>query len=231
MEKLVRPMLVAGSVVLFVFGTAASAQVTVGTANTDNCFPFSCAASGFNQYQQVYGSAAFSGPLTIGSLSFFRNDATTAPGGTFASGTYNIFLSTTSKPVGGLDATFANNVTSPLVFFASLVISAGSGQVPTFTITGTPFSYNPAAGNLLLDVMYSNANGAGYFFRAENLAPGSVSRVFGGGATGNSDEIGLVTRFEPAVITATPEPASIVLTATGLVAFLTVMHRRKRSAA
>lgn len=119
-----------------VAGASAQAQVTIGTANSNNCIPIGCEFLGFNQYQQVYGSSAFAGSMFIDAITIFHTG--NGPGsGLLAPGTYNIFLGTTTMPVNGLSASFAANETTPLALFTSLVIPPGtSGAAGSFTISG-----------------------------------------------------------------------------------------------
>jgi hypothetical protein len=60
----------------------------------------------------------------------------------------------------------------------------------------TPFWYNPAAGNLLLDVRNSGG-GSSASFDAVSTTSDSVSRVFGSvtNVTGSTNSLGLVTEF------------------------------------
>ena len=53
-----------------------AASVTVGNYDSGNCYPFMCNDSGTNvgvsiDYQQAYNSAAFSGPITVSSISWY----------------------------------------------------------------------------------------------------------------------------------------------------------------
>src|ERR1035438_559223 len=52
---------------------AAAAGIVVGLPpdpETGNCFPFGCSYNG--EYQQVYNSGQFSGPITITNLEFYN---------------------------------------------------------------------------------------------------------------------------------------------------------------
>ncbi len=70
--------------------------------------------------------------------------------GSIAPANYTISLSTTSAAVNGLDTTFANNLGADNAVFFSGVLGGLIGPTNQFTITGTPFNYNPALGNLPL---------------------------------------------------------------------------------
>ena len=99
------------------------------------------------------------------------------------SGTYQVSLSTTSKPVNGLSSNLASNIgaDNTVIFTGNL---GGTGTVSSFTITGTaPFVYDPAAGNLLVDIVVTdqtllpNGTGNGYAFNFQTflLAVGRVA--------------------------------------------------------
>ena len=202
------------------------AQVTVGVAdpNTGNSIPFGTSTFG-TEYQQIYSSTAFPGLFTISSLDFFHTQF--FPGsGTYAPGTYNIFFGTSTSPITAIDPIFANNRTSPLIPFATLVIAPGtSAAAPTLNISGTPFLYDPSLGNLLLDIQYSNTSTA-LFLDFDHDAAGLMSRAYGSGTSGSvNNGVGLVTRFNG--VTA-PEPTTLALGATGLVVVGGMARWRRR---
>ena len=67
-------LLLAVCVTLLTAG-AFAAPITIGTAQSGNCYPFMCNDSGTSSgvsidYQQVYTSSAFSGPVMINSITF-----------------------------------------------------------------------------------------------------------------------------------------------------------------
>ncbi|HEV3165876.1 MAG TPA: PEP-CTERM sorting domain-containing protein [Isosphaeraceae bacterium] len=203
--------------------------------NTDNRFPF--LVTGGMRYQQVFASSqfgSFTGPELINEMDL-RNGVFVSQAFTSTISNIQIALSTTSKAPDGLDPTFANNTgpDSTTVYNGSLTLSstnaAGPGNTHVFDVVisfQTPFLYNPAAGNLLLDVKnISGANAAvgTNFFDAINNSGDSVSRVFGSegspnATSGTADSLGLIVQFEfgpssPAV----PEPTSLVLASLGFV--------------
>jgi hypothetical protein len=127
--------------------------------------PFAFGPNVSYRWQQVYSSAAFSsfgqGPGQITSMGYDIN----ASGGTVYSVQVN--LSTTAKAVDGLSTTFSQNVGADdvMVLGASTLYWTGNPQgydgVINFT---TPFVYNPAAGNLLVDLrVYSSGTAIGSF--------------------------------------------------------------------
>ena len=83
--------------------------------------------------------------------------------------TLRIYASTTSRSVDELSTTFADNLgtNNTLVFDGTLTVSTqnlpGPGNTRQFDIVypfTTPFLYDPAAGNLLLDIQISSDSGS-----------------------------------------------------------------------
>ncbi len=173
--------------------------------NSGNFNPFNKGTNTM-RYQQVYAASQF-GTVPVGGAWItaiaFRADAgwggfaTTLPA-------IQINLSTTAKAPDGLSVTFTNNVgaNDTVVFNGPLTLSsAATGNPRAFDIViplTTPFFYNPAAGNLLLDVR-NTGGGLTTQFDAVNANGDSVSRVDGVPASATSgdppDSLGLVTQF------------------------------------
>lgn len=210
------PLALAG--LLAAFSADASVLIIGEPANGGNCFPFGCGSG--SVYQQVYASSNFAGPITISDIEFFLDD-----GNSLNSGTFTLSLSTTSKAVDDLDTSnFANNLGADNALFG---VYALAGAAPaTLQFFGTPFTYNPANGNLLLDIHSTIAQPGSAFFEARNGdANGLFSRAhdFGSGFA----DYGLVTGFsyDEAQI---PEPTTLLLCGLGL-AGLAFGKRRKLS--
>jgi hypothetical protein len=135
----------------------AHAVVIVGapaSTGSGDCIPFGC--NFFDEsntdYQQVYGSTNFSGPITITALEFFHTVDFSGGGTEPQAGSYVISLSTTQAAVNGLDATdLSNNLGPDNTTVYSGDVPTLSGSVLKFILT-TPFTYDPSKGNLLLDV-------------------------------------------------------------------------------
>ncbi|MGA2722835.1 MAG: PEP-CTERM sorting domain-containing protein [Bryobacteraceae bacterium] len=198
---------------------SAFADVTVGLPadpGTGNCFPFGCAYNA--EYQQVYTSSQFAAPIAITDLEFYNTQVnTSAP--EMNSGTWTISLSTTTADWDTLASTFASNIGSgnTVVFSGNLSQVWAFGDTLTIDLS-TPFNYNPANGNLLMDVVASgtSAPGGNIYFDT-NSTDSSIGRVYcsGGIACGASgvvnDGYGLVTTFSTGSTTPVPEPASVGL--------------------
>jgi hypothetical protein len=198
---------------VLVFGLNALADVTtVGVpADAINGDPFAGPLPGFvgTRYQQAYASTDFPGPMAITSISFFNHSPFEGP---LPVATYMILLSTITSGIDTLSNTNFDSNDGPnntLFAFGDL-----SGLAPLqLVFDGGPFDYNPAVGNLLMDIQLSNevASGGAFYDARSGSATGIFSRYqnFSAGTQG----FGLVTQFTFASV---PEPSMIVLLVGGL---------------
>ena len=207
--------------------------------NLFNGFPFNVGNNpGMMRYQQVFASSQFSALVAGGEFITqiaFRPESS-SNGSAFSSTLPNIQinLSTTTRNPDALSTTFSTNVGTddtpvfgpgPLALF-----SAKTGGTPKdFDILiglTTPFFYNPAAGNLLLDVR-NFGGGRTTQFDVQLASGDPVSRVFSpdvNASAGSGDSFGLVTRFTTTANV--PEPGALSLLSIGI-ATLIVNFRRK----
>jgi hypothetical protein len=183
--------------------------MTAGTADTSNCIPFLCNTTDFFlkvpvsnvDYQQVYAVSTFAGPTSISSLTFYY-DSSRGGWSTVISGTYSVYLSTTSAVVNALDGvSLANNRGFDWTFFGGL--SSGNDTNPFITVSGTPFSYDPAKGNLLVEIIGSG-----------QIVTGNVLGVNG---YIQADDNGVLISRAVEYSTVVPEPGTLALVGLGIV--------------
>jgi hypothetical protein len=246
--------LCAGAVMLLGSDVQATTVITPNgqasvEGNVNNVFPFSLGQdigevpSGTQRYQQVYSASDFAalaaGGEYITQIAFRPDDNV---GAAFSSTlpSIRIDLSTVSVGPDALSTTFAGNVgaNDTIVYGgatgAALSLSSsftgpvgGPKQFDIIINLTTPFFYNPAAGNLLLDVR-NFGGGTTANFDTEDFSGDSVSRVTTmgsgvGSATADlADSDGLVTQFTTVV----PEPGTMALAALGGASLL-LFRRRK----
>ena len=213
--------------------------------NLSNAAPFNTGTLPSQRYQQVYAASDFGSldVLLITALAFrpeYKNETpflVTLPD-------IQINLSTTARQPDHLSPAFLSNLgADDTVVFArgSLSLSSaviGPDQGPKdFDVLinlQNPFIYNPAKGNLLLDVRNFQGGNLGFSLDAEATDGDGVSRVFtngsipGGvdspvGATDAISTLGLVTRFTvtPAAAVVPDEPSTFVLLVMGMLTLLT----------
>jgi hypothetical protein len=174
--------------------------------NSDNLYPFN---GGSMRYQQVIAASEFPGGARTITRIVLRPDA--ADGVAFSETLSNvqINLTTTPKAPNNLSKTFADNLggDNTVVFQGELALSSAFSSVPggakdfDIVITlQTPFEYNPASGNLLLDIR--NSSGTKTTQLDAHDAPDSTARVWSddvNSPTGTPNDpypsVGLVLRF------------------------------------
>jgi hypothetical protein len=191
---------------------ASAASLVVGLPGTgNNVFPFgggyATGGAVSTRYQQAYAANDFStagGIMLISSVDFLNGAGKLAPS------TYSLYFSTITSGIDSLsNVNFDSNRGADNTLFATLTL-AGTAP-PTVTFSGTPFLYNPAHGNLLLDIVVSpggvDANaGFGASYLSSQNASGVFSRYHNLGS-GNFGW-GLVTQFD---YQAVPEPSQTAL--------------------
>jgi hypothetical protein len=176
-----------------------------------------------SRYQQVYDAGAFPGPINIDSLTFFR-----ATPGIVDPGRFQIAFYLTHQPVNGLSTHADQNLGTMLGSLNSFVLSGEAPAELTFDVSD--FVYDPALGNLLMDVGSSSLLTCDPIFDIFCFTPGTrASYQFQSGENPSTshffeflelpewaaDPGGLVTRFN-LVPTQVPEPPSWLLLLGGL---------------
>jgi hypothetical protein len=229
--------------------------VVVPNANTsvegdiNNGYPFNLSLFGLSsmRYQQVYDSSQFSslgGPVLINQI-LFRPDAFSGAAFSSTLPSIQIDLSTTSATPASLSTTFANNVgaddrvvfgAGPLSLSSSFTGPPGGPKAFDIVINlTTPFLYNPANGNLLMNVRNFSGGGTTQFDAVTPGSGGSVTeRVWIGDVnslTGNYDlgSAGMVTEF--GFHSVVPEPSTLLSAVSGVLACLGYAWRRRWRAA
>lgn len=189
-----------------------------------NLIPFNCGAADVSsvRYQQVYLGSMI-GKGEISKISFRLDESNLFAFGPTVIPNSQIEMSVTPAVPGALSDIFANNIgpTVTTVFSGDLSLSAPDcTTVPCpFDIMiplQTPFFFDPAEGNLLVDMRLSTCinlgeNNTVIFFDAV-LGDPSTSRVRDiQGGLGIADDVGLITEFEithqaPVTITKITDP-------------------------
>ena len=193
-------------------GSAEAGLLTIGNYDDGNCFPFNCNDTGTStgisiHYQQIYAASSFLSAGSISSISFFDKPGVSP---NVLNGNYSISFSTSPNTVATLSSTLANNVGADNSAFFVGALGGSIGSI--FTITGTPFPYNPFLGDLLIDIIVSNQdlvpNNTGNSYFWADYTGSETTRVYSfvGGPDALSVGTGaLVTEFEMI-----PEPATIL---------------------
>ena len=208
------------------------------SGNNGYQFPFNLGESQVEsmRYQQVYASSDFATTMPLGGyISAIRFDvATDQNGGHPFLATLprlQINLSTTTMAVDGLSTVFAQNVGADdtVVFGPSSITLSDDGFSGADIIIrfGTPFFYDPSAGNLLMDVR-NFGGGSTSPFNANDSPGDTVSSLWSlsvGDPAGRLQTTGLITVFE---VTPVPEPATVGLFV--VAALFLGLFRRKLSA-
>jgi uncharacterized protein (TIGR03437 family) len=224
---------------LSVAGSAASGAATVVVPNSNATAAGNASSSVTTspsaEIQEILGTGQFpAGTIQITQLSFRAAPGSGAIGATI--GGLQVFLSTSpnypnTSGAGKnlMSATFANNVgpDKTLVFSGSNLsltdagcASPGPCPFDINIVFSTPFTYTPASGPLLIDLMETNITGkSGALDAASFTAPGgTVAQVVGalGSATGQFSYQGQVAQLTYTTVTAGPTFSGVVNPAGGI---------------
>lgn len=183
------------------------------------------------RYQQVYNSDLFAEPVNISSIQF-RSPETAS----LTANVYQIRVSTSVNSVNSLSSTFANNVGADVVLYETKSFTGTINAGDLYGFTGS-FDYNPALGDLLIDITRISGT-AQPLWSPYNALPahtlGEYSRAysFSGTTTGvTNSNYGNHTYFTTNALAPVPEPASLAIWGIGAVGGALVARRRKRLAA
>lgn len=194
-----------------------SAQASIVNFGTLGQSVGDCTFTCTTRLQQDYSASFFgSQAVNINEVSFY-----TGGGPNNGSSTYSVYLAT--NPNGStLASTFSQNVSPDRALFATLTTTAFSaGNVNFFG----SFAYDPTEGDLIVDIVNSNASFSQSFSSTYN-----VSRVYQFNASSSgyvSNGYGIATSFVTGAPNAVPEPSTVALLGLGL---LGVVASRRKSA-
>jgi len=205
--------------------------ITVGTNDGgSNVFPYGSPQGGSNavyqgDYQQLYSSSAFSGPVVINNIGF----ASTTPGGIQESETLTISLSTTSYGLNDLTANYNTNLgaDNTQVYSGTKLFTGVENGSFDLSFATNSFTYNPANGNLLMTVDVTGSSGTTVqaFEATDDAVTSRVYNFGGSGAVTPEADYGLVTQFT--VSPSVPEPASIACLIIPIAGGLLIRRRRQ----
>jgi hypothetical protein len=219
---------------LSLLGASSNATaITIGTSDSGNCSLGGCLSGSF-EYEQIYSASAFGQPITFNQITFFDLPSSApnpdaqqpTPNAVFGQGDYTITLATTTAPLGSAFPV------GPLTNLSTFYVGMLGGAFDTtgaFDITGSPYSYDPANGNLVLILTTTDGTGPCCSYLDNDLSGLFISRAYYQSFEGtNSDLTGLVTEFNsvPAPIVGAGLPGMLSVLMCG--GFLAWRHRKRK---
>lgn len=208
-------------VLVVMLSTWASAGIVIGTANSGNCIPWSCQDEYPGNYEQIYFSTAFAGPMSINDIQFFNTVYNDGPNQGLAQISGLIYFAVTIQTVPD------GSIPSGAVLFSSGTLSGQNWPFgKTLDMSGTPFYYDPSMGNLELIVVPTTILG-GPLSGVYTLFDAGDSNPFSRWcpACGGNYGYGLVTGFNTGG-PSTPEPGSLALMGSGVIGLAATLRRK-----
>jgi hypothetical protein len=190
--------------------SAVNSTITIGANDNNSRYPIGLdpSANGTSfpnfqtggTYQQVYNKTAFSGPVTITQIAFASHELTSNVG--VATYNFNVSLGATAAAPNALSTNLAANRGAQLapVFTGPLTANITDGAQFDVFIDITPFTYDPANGNLLMEINFNApvqfSGGSLLYFRAgANSLTSRAANPSGVAGAAFTDNFGLLTRF------------------------------------
>jgi hypothetical protein len=196
---------------------ATADMIVIGGTNANNAFPFGT-TDYLGEYQQLYASSAFTGPVTITEIAF----ASELGSGRTRNLNFSLGLSSSTASLAAPSTNYGANKGPDFttVFSGSLSFTAQGTNTFDLVIPITPFTYTPTNGNLLLDVVINSSGNDVFFVFGDSPNTSRVYNSAGSGAATADPGHGLETQFTVSTAQAVPEPSAIALLGLGTLGLL-----------